>query len=278
MKLYHEISDIPPLPSPIALTIGNFDGLHLGHIHLIKRLKELTQDGGTSVILTFANHPAEVLYPTKKIPLLTTLEHKLHLFKEYEIDATLLLTFTKEFAELSYESFIHNLREKLPFNHLILGEKASFGKNREGDKEHLKSLAESLNFEVEYLPKLSENGEPISSGRLRKLIQTGELEEIEKLLGRSFSLYFTKDNCQITRSGDQITLTAELNLCSPPPGLYQSQILIDHQKIPSMTEIKKTLSHSLLIETKFTTKETIFNNFQLNIGPFNIEVQQIDKN
>ncbi len=265
MNLYHSISEIPPLSSPITLTIGNFDGLHLGHICLIKRLKELTKEGGTSVILTFANHPSEVLCPLKKIPVLSTPEHKLHLFKEYEIDATLLLTFTKEFADLPYETFINILREKLPFNHLILGKKAAFGKNRSGDQDHLESLAKSLDFNLEYLPKLSANGDPISSGRLRKLIQSSQLEEAHRLLGRPFSIYFTKNNCQITRTGNLIKLATKLNLCFPPSGLYHSQILIDHQAFPLITEIKKDPLYYLTIKTSSAIEFPKTNNFHLNI-------------
>ncbi|MCK4933955.1 MAG: FAD synthetase family protein [Simkaniaceae bacterium] len=240
MKIYSETSKIPELKAPIVMTIGNFDGLHLGHIEIINRLKHYAKNSGTSVITTFANHPSEILTPNHKTPLLTSLEHKLHLFENYHIDITYLIHFTKELRELSYEQFIRNLRKKIPFDYLILGSDASFGKNRAGDKKNLQKLAKDHHFQVEYLPKLLSDGEIISSRRLRNCIQTGNLEEAKKLLGRPFSIYLNKGTYRLNKNSNFLEIDLMINLCLPPSGNYNSYIIIQNKQIPANIKIIKT--------------------------------------
>lgn len=178
MILVTNFEEIPPLPLPIALTIGTFDGVHKGHQHRLEELKKY----GTAVLLTFQNHPAEVL--TSRPPsLLTTFEEKLSLFKAYGVDCVLAFPFTRAFADQPYDRFLAELKQRLPFSTLLMGKGDRFGKNNEGDESRVKALEERLNFKAIYLEKISLNGKIISSTLIRDLLQKGEVEKASSLLG-----------------------------------------------------------------------------------------------
>ena len=174
MKVYTQIPDNLP---PTALTIGNFDGVHLGHQALLKRLKERAS---YTTVLTFTNHPLEILKPEAAPPLLTPLPPKLSLLEELGIDAVIALSFTQELASLPYDLFL----QPFPLTHLILGTGEAFGKNREGTPENVLRLAAQRGFIAEYIDKILMDGEPISSRHIRALIQAGDLKTASLLLGR----------------------------------------------------------------------------------------------
>lgn len=157
------------------LCIGIFDGVHRGHQHLIQYLKEL---GGKSVLLTFSNHPSEILgrsAPKSIIPQ----EEKIAILRKL-VDEVLVIPFTLQLAELTYEQFL----EPYPIRHLVLGEGAALGRGRQGTPERLRELGKKRNFEVHVVPHLCDAGAPISSTRIRALLASGEKDEAERLLGR----------------------------------------------------------------------------------------------
>ncbi len=195
MKVVYDINQIPELDSPIALAMGVYDGVHIGHQSIIKRLHKFTRKGGTRAILTFSNHPTQVLAPNAAIPLICSLPHRLRLFQEYGIHLAIALPFTGALATQTYEEFIQNLYKKLPFSTLSLGEKTTFGKGRRGDEPHVRQLSEKMGFEVEYLKKEKSHREVVSSGRIRKAVEEGNLKKAKKLLGRPYSIQvpFKKD-------------------------------------------------------------------------------------
>ena len=175
-----KLSDIPPMPPPIALTVGTFDGVHLGHQRLFKRLKEL----GTSVVITFSNHPQSVLQPKEPLPLLTPFKEKIALLRSCAIDLLVILEFTLEFSKMPYDVFLREVHKYLLFSYLVLGDKATFGYNREGNRESSQALAHELQFQFEYMDKLMIDDHVVSSGRIRKLISENKIADAEKLLGR----------------------------------------------------------------------------------------------
>ena len=187
---------------PYALTIGNFDGLHRGHQHLLSILKN---SGLPTAVLTFSNHPSDVLKNRAHSPLLCTQEHKIRLFGHAGIDLLIVLPFTVEFAQQSYTHFLKSLKEHLCFSQLILGKGAALGNRQEGTEEKVSALGKTLGFETHYIDKHLE----ISSGAIRKAILQGDLETARLLLGRPFSLY-AKPAPEIDGSG----------LCLPPNGTY----------------------------------------------------------
>jgi len=176
MIIANSLSEIPPLSGEIALTIGFFDGVHSGHRFLFSELKKL----GKAAVLTFSNHPAEVL-KGKSPALLTTLEERLGLFEKCGIDLAIILPFTAELAAKTYDVFLRELKKQLPFTFLILGSGDAFGRGRQGNEENLKLLEEKLHFKAVFLPKLGKDGSPVSSGRIRRLLASGETELIRSL-------------------------------------------------------------------------------------------------
>jgi len=169
-----------PFDEPIHLTLGNFDGVHLGHKALLQHVK----NQGTSAALTFQSHPAFTLFPKSALPLLSTYEEKIALIENEGIDLLIVLEF-ETVQKMPYDIFLKALHSALPFASLSLGEGAQFGYKRKGTKERLIPLAKELGFNLSYLPKISLDGLPLSSGEIRKWKSAGKLDLVEKALGRS---------------------------------------------------------------------------------------------
>ena len=216
MKVITHLDQPPPLKPPIALTIGVYDGIHLGHQRIFKELHKYTRAEGTRVILTFSNHPTTLFTPEKPLPSIISLDHRLHLLESFGFDLVILLPFDQTLAKLPYDTFIKNLRAKLPFKHLVLGSDAHLGKNRAGTPSAICALGEELHFTSAYLPKETYHKEPISSGRIREHLARGELKKVKKMLGRSYSIRVPfKDP---TRESEmQYRLDYELEDLSPLP-------------------------------------------------------------
>ena len=190
MKIYRNINDFH-VENPI-LTIGSFDGVHLGHFKIINRLKEIAkQNNGESVIFTFYPHPRLVLFPGEKnLRLLTTLHEKIRLFQRAGIDHLIIFPFTKEFSQLSYSEFVHHvLVEKLKIKTLVVGYDHKFGKNREGSYEMLLDLSQSFNFQLEKLDVLLMDDVNISSTKIRDALQEGNVKRANKYLGYPYTLH-----------------------------------------------------------------------------------------
>lgn len=226
MKVITDIENIPDFDSPIALTLGVYDGVHLGHQAIIKHLHKQTRKEGTRVILTFSDHPSHVFTPNHPVPQITTLSHRLQLFEEYGMHAAIVLPFTQALAKQPYEAFIAALYAKLPFTSLTLGEGAAFGKDREGNAQNLTNLGKIMGFETHFLKKESHHKDPISSGRIRTLIEEGALKKVKKLLGRPYSLRAPFNPGEIIRENDTLykwTVSFE-NMCLLPSAVYAIDI------------------------------------------------------
>jgi len=224
MKIITNLDQIPEIQGPIALTIGVYDGVHLGHQQIFKELHKYTRKGGTRVILTFSDHPSSLLHPDHPVPLLTTLEHRLHLLESYGFDLAIVLPFNQNLSNLPYDVFIHTLYDKLPFNHLVLGTDARLGKNQEGSPKAIQELSKKLNFDVKYLTKETYHKEPISSGRIRKFLNQGNLKKVKKMLGRPYSIY-TPFVQPIQENEEQYRLDLQFeNLCLLPSAVYAVDI------------------------------------------------------
>jgi riboflavin kinase/FMN adenylyltransferase len=230
MQFIQRIEEYQPLGEPIALTIGTFDGVHRGHQVVLEHVVEhAKRHAGRSVAITYRNHPASILRPEQAPPLVCTLEHRLHLLEQMGVDCVCLLTFTREFSEQSAEEFLQKVRPFIPFAKLILGVDATLGRGRHGDQKRVQELSEGLGFEVEYLPKYVVDGIHVSSSNIREFIQSGRLLELEKLLGRKYSIY----SSVTTGGGKGKALgfpTANIDvtgLCLPPLGVYAVQVFCE---------------------------------------------------
>lgn len=240
MHIAHSLEDLPKYSSPIVLSIGNFDGLHLGHQAVLDHLFNTAKhQHAASAVLTFSNHPSAVLRPTHPTPLLCTVAHKVHLLDKAGIDLTLLLPFTQSFSEQTAEAFLRNIRRVLPFQFLILGSDAHMGKNREGDQETITELSRSLGFQVEYIPDCYQNGQRISSSLIRHHIQRGEFPQATALLGRPYSIYgdVLKGQGKGASLGFPTANLSVENLCLPPLGVYAVRVSVGDKEHPGIANL-----------------------------------------
>lgn len=172
-----------------VITIGAFDGIHRGHQTLIRQLLHTArQVGCLGGVLTFHPHPQVVLYPDRPFAYLTSPGEKVALLERLGVDLIVLLAFTPELAALSAEEFLHDLRAHLKVRQLWVGPDFALGRGREGNVEVLRRLGESLGVDVRVIDPVLDHGEPISSTRIRRLIQRGEVGEAARLLGRFHAL------------------------------------------------------------------------------------------
>ena len=236
MKVFNEIEKITELPTSIALTIGVFDGVHLGHQEIFKKLRKLAGQEGTACVLTFENHPSELLTPNSPILPLITLDHKLDLFKKYGIDIVIVLPFTKELSTESYDTFIKRVHSHLHFSALILGEGATLGKNREGNDHTVPALGKTLGFTVDYIKKEIYHKEPISSGRIRALVKEGNLKKIKKMLGRHYSIFVPFHSIEIEREDETLYKwrTKCQGLIPLPPAVYGVSLETNSSSFPGI--------------------------------------------
>lgn len=232
MRVLERLEDYTQSSLPIVLTIGNFDGMHRGHRAVLRHAQSLAGQEGQTVALTFRNHPSEVLKPEQPTSLLCTLPHKILLLEEFGIDKIILLPFTHDLAQHSAASFIDYIRQFIPFSHLVLGHDATLGRDRQGDRLTMSTLGQEWGFTVHYLEEYRFEGEPVSSTRIRKLLQQGDLKQAALLLDRPYSIYaFVHPGMG---KGKQIGFpTANLDisgLCLPPLGVYGVDV-IKHSRL-----------------------------------------------
>ncbi len=188
MQTYHHISDISLLTNTVV-TIGTFDGVHLGHQKIIARLNEIKQiQGGETLLFTFDPHPRKVLFPTQTdLKLITTTEEKIQLLKKFGIDHVLVFPFTKEFASMQASDYVNEIIVKsLHTKTLVIGYDHRFGSNREGDITLLKAMAINKQFVVEEIPVQEINQLNVSSSRIRKALEEGDIQTANTYLGYNF--------------------------------------------------------------------------------------------
>lgn len=192
MKIHRDLNSFHA-QNPV-LTIGTFDGVHLGHRKIIDRLQDLAKTiNGESVIFTFDPHPRKVVAPDETtLRLLTTLEEKIVLFEQSGINHLIIYPFTKEFSRLTYEEFVEIvLVGQIHTKFLVVGYDHKFGKNRQGDFEFLRKCASRFDFQIEKLDVLLMNEAHISSTKIREAIQKGDFETANAFLGYRFTLHGT---------------------------------------------------------------------------------------
>lgn len=188
MKIYHSIQEIPKINKPIV-TIGTFDGVHLGHQQILNRLKKAKHEtGGETFVFTFDPHPRQVLFPNQTdLKLLTLTNEKLDLLEQAGIDHVLVFPFTKEFSQQSAHSYIKDiLVDAIGVKQLIIGYDHHFGNNREGNINTLKQYAAEYNFSVEEIPAHEIDHINVSSSKIRKALEEGDIKTSNSFLGYNY--------------------------------------------------------------------------------------------
>jgi riboflavin kinase/FMN adenylyltransferase len=190
MKIYHGIEDFTRLQFAVV-TSGTFDGVHVGHQKILSRLREAAaRNDGETVVITFWPHPRLVLHPEDtSLKLLNTFEEKAELLKQQGIQHLVRIPFTREFSQLSSEEFITKIIvETIGTKKLIIGHDHHFGKNREGSFEQLKLNAPKYGFEVEEIPRQDVDHVGVSSTKIRKALEDGDIETATHFLGNPYGI------------------------------------------------------------------------------------------
>lgn len=190
MKIYKSLDDFPVVTRPVV-TIGTFDGVHLGHQKILNRIHKIAQRiKGETVLVTFWPHPRMVLFPEEHgVRLLSSFEEKCRLLASYAVDHLVFISFTKDFSEMSSEEFIRSvLVEKIQTKILVIGYDHRFGKGREGSFDHLKARQKDYRFELEEIPRQDIDNVGISSTKIRKALESGDIATANEFLGKPYSL------------------------------------------------------------------------------------------
>ena len=223
------------------LTVGVFDGVHLGHKHLLsKLLEQAVKMDLLPGVVTFFQHPEDLLSSQVKLPFLTDMETRISLFEKEGIDLIVPLSFTTELAQLSARQFISLLQQHLKMRGLVIGTDFALGKGREGDMDTLQSLGREMSFNITVVPPLVLNDEVVSSTAIRKAMAAGDMKKVHKLTGRYFSLH----GKVVTGTGRGEGLgfpTANLDVNSgqalPPDGVYAGLAHINGKIYRTMTNV-----------------------------------------
>jgi len=188
MKIYHHIDEFKPVKNAVV-TIGTFDGVHLGHRKIISRIKELAHEsGGETVILTFFPHPRMILNPgDESMKLLNTMNEKAALLEELGVDHLIITPFSRDFSNQSAEDYIRDiLVNKIGTKKIVIGYDHRFGKDRQGGLNDLLQFAPVYNFEVIEIPEQDINDVAISSTRIREALLNAKIEVANTFLGYPF--------------------------------------------------------------------------------------------
>jgi riboflavin kinase/FMN adenylyltransferase len=239
MDFRQRLADATP-DQDTVLTIGVFDGVHLGHCHLLQRLLALSGSQYLPAVITFTNHPASILSPIFQVQYLTTPARKIRLIQEQGVKLVVPLEFSRQLASVSAGDFAAALVEHLHIKGLVVGPDFALGRDRQGDATYLKEVGDQMGFWVEGVEPLMVDGVPIKSRRIRDAVSHGAVSEVTSLLGRQFSLSGTV--VVGNRQGRELGFpTANLSLPEdillPADGIYASWTIINGVRHPSATSI-----------------------------------------
>lgn len=245
MSLENDLADFTPSRGTY-LTIGVFDGVHLGHKSLLAELnRRAKQKGLLSGVITFKQHPRRVINPESEIQFLTNLQLKIKLLKDEGVDFVIPLNFTNEIAGISAPVFISLLQKRLKMEGLLVGPDFALGSGRKGDVSFLKSLSLPMHFEFDTIPPFKNSIGVISSTSIRNALAAGDMEKACHLLGRYFSI--EGEVIQGTGTGRKIGFpTANLSVDNeqalPLEGVYATRSLFNGQSYDSVTFIGKRVT------------------------------------
>ena len=281
MKIIDRLENISQPFKNAVITIGNFDGVHIGHQALFHEVIERAADiDGTSIAMTFEPHPLRVLQKNSLPPLITVYEQKNELIERTGIDVLICIPFTREFASLSAAAFIKDLLvAKIGMRVIVVGKDYTFGRNREGNLSVLKSYASELGYEVivaEWIKAEREVADRISSTKIRELIMAGEVEPARKMLGRHYQIRGLVVKGR-DRGGKLLGIpTANINLqdeLCPKTGIYAVTVEYNQQLYKGVANI----GYSPTFDDHQFTVEVHLLNFSENIYGQKIRVNFIQR-
>jgi riboflavin kinase/FMN adenylyltransferase len=239
MVVFHGFEDYQALPRPLAVAIGNFDGLHLGHRKILAELRGLAASRRlSSLVLTFNPHPERALRK-EMVRMIDTLDQRLERLRGEAVDAVLVIRFDRAFCGLTGRDFVERiLRDRLQAREVVVGRDFRFGRNRRSDIVDLKAFGRRLGFSVHGVPPQVVDGVPVSSSRIRRLLVKGCVEPAARLLGRPYEI--AGEVIKGTGRGQELGApTANLRTANEilPAGVFITETVWTGRPLPSVTSI-----------------------------------------
>jgi len=260
-----------PFVNPV-ITLGNFDGVHLGHQQIFEKLKdEARKIHGEAIVITFEPHPLKVLSPDYFLPLLTPFRKKMMLIEKSGIERVLCIEFSLAFAEISPPEFVRDiLVEKVNAKKIIVGYNYHFGKGKSGDVEILKNICKLFNIGVEVMEALTIDHTIVSSSKIRELIRGGEVEKALKLLGRDYLIMGRV--VEGSKRGHTLGFpTANLEISDelyPKAGVYAVEVIWENQPFKGLANV----GFKPTFDTKAFSLEVYILNFDQEIYGEEIQI------
>ena len=279
MKVHHSIKELKEKKHSIILTIGTFDGVHIGHQKIIERLNQLkSKEKDKSAILTFFPHPRKILNKGNEIKWLNTMDEKIQLLDQFELDHLIIEPFTKDFSELSAIDFVQNiLVNELHIKSLVIGYDHQFGKNREGNFNQLKTLGETFDFDVEKISAQEIEDVSVSSTKIRLAIENGDISKANKYLGYHYLLSGEIVKGQgLGRKLDYPTINlsiSEDHKLIPKTGVYIVKTIIDQKTVFGIMNI----GFRPTIDGKNKTIEVHLLDFNGNLYGENMQIEVLKR-
>lgn len=243
MVIYHNLNLVPqPFRNPV-ITIGNFDGVHLGHQTLFQKVKDRSRAvDGQSVVITFDPHPIKLMRPDKRLPMLTTTDQKIKLLASMELDGIIVHPFSAEFGSMPAREFVqYYLVHRLGAREVVIGHDYRFGRNREGNIALLQSLGEEFGFPVHVVDPIQINDTIVSSTLIRNLINDGQVLAAQNFLGRPYEV--TGKVIHGHGRGARLlgfptaNITIDNGLLVPAAGIYAVRVELRGQLYPAVANI-----------------------------------------
>lgn len=237
-----------------VITLGNFDGVHLGHQKIFKRvLEEAKRFNGEGIVITFEPHPLKVLDPGRELPLLSPFRKKMMLIEAAGIQTVLCLEFTLNFSKLTASEFIERiLVNQIKVKKVIIGFNYHFGNQKGGDVATLVQEGERFGFEVEVVEGVKIDQTPVSSSKIRELLQQGEVEEASKLLGRDYPVLgkVIKGTGRGKGLGFPTANLERLEELYPKIGVYAVEVIWREQRFNGVANIGRNPTFNPGVERK----------------------------
>ena len=240
MKIIKSLSDID-IKSDTVLTVGSFDGIHLGHQQILEELKHQASNCECiPTLVTFHPHPKQIL--GNRVELLTPLQEKLQILEKLGLSMVIVIPFTEQFSKTDYQDFVQEiLIKKIRMKKMVVGYDHAFGRNREGDPQHLRELGKKLGFSLTVIEPYIIGDELISSSRIREFLHLTQMEKVRELLGRPYSLMGIVEKGE-NRGAELGFPTANIrpiqeNKLIPQRGVYAVDIMLAGKEYKGMMNI-----------------------------------------
>lgn len=246
MKILHNLLDIPKDANgnwpAIGLTIGNFDGVHIGHQELLKKIKnDCRQKNLLFVVVTFVPHPQKILQPDKERFLINSYDQRRSLLKDQGVDVLVEMKFTRDFSTLKAEEFLKRYLVSYPnLKDFYLGYDFAFGANKEGDYDLVRSICDPMGIKIEIQPKFEFHGKAVSSSSIRASLLSGKIDEVESILKRPFHLegVVVKGEGRGKQIGfPTANIQVSQDLIVPHKGVYVTKTVYKDMTFKSVTNI-----------------------------------------